>query len=105
MPPSDNDSETASLYKQLLLRPTQVEIPHEITGASSSAQESAVDAFAKYCEYPQTKQPVPPLPKQGATCFTTNWLEYAKHQQELADEGYELFWQRYQWPSLVAIQK
>ena len=76
-------SETAALFKQLLLRPLSV---HQ---SEDPADVQLVEAFAPTC-----------APGDGATAFSRSWLEFAHLQRRRALDGRHRFLDRYEWPSI-----
>jgi len=92
MPSSDVDSETAAMYKQLLLRPLSVlasDDPEDIRIAKAFAPLSSPQAEGAGLRS-----------AAGAQAFTRNWLVFAQAQQHTAMEGRRRFMDRYEWPSL-----
>ena len=83
MPSNIADSETAAMYKQVLLRPLSV------PRTDTPADVQVLEAFAPLCEH-----------DAGATAFNQNWLNYEEKQRKLALEARAKFLHRYEWPSL-----
>ena len=83
MPSATVCSESAALYKQLLLRPLAV------TASEQPADVQLAEAFADLC----------PLP-DGATAFNRGWLEFSSQQTTDAAAGRHRFLDRYEWPSV-----
>ena len=95
MPGSNVDSETAAMYKQILLRPTAVE-------ASDEPQDlRIVAAFSKFC----ASNPHLDKGTAGATAFTRNWIAYTEEQENDAMLARRCFLNRYEWPSLWETQE
>lgn len=92
MPSANVDSETASMYKQILLRPTQIERIEEPDDVRS------VSAFSKYCEVSATDERHETA--WATNAFTKNWLAFDCEQQVLAEEAFNRFLSRYEWESL-----
>ena len=87
MPPSTRDSETAAMFKSLLLRPLSIQVderPEDIRFA---------DAFKPLCTVVNQK-----LDPNHA--FTSAWLDYAKKQQVLATDAMRRFLDRHEFMSL-----
>ena len=87
MPSSLYDSETAAMYKSLLLRALCVEMsdrPEDVRLA---------DAFSPLCEI--MGQELEPN-----HAFTTAWLAHAKEPKALATDAAKLFLDRYEYVSL-----
>ena len=92
MPSSTNDSETAAIYKQLLLRPLSVRAGDE------PEDVRLLHAFHPLCAMPastcgQTED------RAGATAFSRNWLAFEECQSRDATEGRMRFLDRFEWPS------
>ena len=86
MPGSNVDSETAAMYKQILLRPTAVE-------ASDEPQDlRIVAAFSKFC----ASNPHLDKGTAGATAFTRNWIAYTEEQENDAMLARRCFLNRYE---------
>ena len=83
MPSQDVCSETAALFKQLLLRPLSVSLSDE------PADIQLVNAFAPICDQ-----------GDGATAFGRCWLEFARGQRERAFAARLRFLERYEIPSI-----
>jgi len=83
MPSATVCSESAALYKQLLLRPLAV------TAKEEPADVQLVEAFADLC----------PLP-DGATAFNRGWLQFSSQQATEAAAARHRFLGRYEWPSV-----
>ena len=92
MPSHVQDSETAAMYKQLLLRPSAIAYSDTLT-----EERAELEAFAHLCS---------PLPADSreyftpSTAFTANWI---LHQQEMeldAAEGRRRFLDRFEFHSL-----
>jgi len=83
MPSATVCSESAALYKQLLLRPLAV--------ASSDEPEDVqlVQTFAAFCP-----------PPDGATAFNRGWLQFSSQQATEAAIARHRFLARYEWPSV-----
>ena len=92
MPPTIVDSETAALYKQLLLRPLGVSAGEE------PEDVRLVRAFAPLCSVRPTS--TQSRSAAGATAFTQNWVAFAETQGRLALEARYRHMHRYEWPSL-----
>ena len=95
MPPSNVDSETAAMYKQILLRPTAVEPGEE------PEDVRVVGAFRRYCAL----KPDQERSGAGASAFTRNWLAFAAEQEKQALVARRRFLDRYEWPSLWETQE
>ena len=96
MPPSTLDSETAAMYKSLLLRAVSVEVndqPEDVRLA---------DAFRPLCEVEDPARGHVVEPNQA---FTTAWLAHVKAQKALADDAARLVLDRYEYMSLWEIQE
>ena len=95
MPASNSDSETAAMYKQILLRPTAVVLSDE------PQDVRLVKAFQQFCAYnhDQAKS------SAGANAFTRNWLAFAEQQDAQALIARHRFLARYEWPSLWETQE
>ena len=93
MPSSNVDSETAALYKQLLLRPLSVPC------GEAPADQRLVEAFTPLCS-PGTEGAGLGGCPDGARAFTHNWLRYSEDQEVEARRGFGRFLLRYEWPSL-----
>ena len=95
MPPSNVDSETAAMYKQILLRPTAViqsEEPEDVR---------LVAAFRKFCVDGSMRDRGAAV---GSKVFTQNWLTFAAQQEKDALVARHRFLARYEWPSLWETQ-
>ena len=92
MPSHTQDSETAAMYKQLLLRPSAIVYRDTLTEESAE-----LEAFAHMCS---------PLPDGSreyftpATAFSANWICYQRRMEEDAAEGRRRFLDRFEYPSL-----
>ena len=95
MPASNVDSETAAMYKQILLRPTAVEPGEE------PEDLRVVGAFRRFCAL----KPNQDRSGAGANAFTRNWLAFAEEQEEQALVARRRFLDRYEWPSLWETQE
>ena len=84
MPSSDFDSETASMYLQLLLRPLAVSDGDEPRDVREKM------AFSLLC----------PPTNSGVTAFTTSWQQYEQEMQERAIVARTRFLDRYEMPSI-----
>ena len=92
MPSLNADSETAALYKQMLLRPLEVD------GGDEPEDVRLVRAFAPLCRaHPKSSHS---RSEAGATAFTRNWLAFEEGQRRLAIEARLRHMRRYEWPSL-----
>ena len=92
MPSSNVDSETAAMYKQLLLRPLavpDVDEPEDLR---------LIQAFAPLCSAPADASV--PRGHLGASAFTRSWRAFADSQEQPAREGRRRFLARYEWPSV-----
>ena len=78
MPPTMVDSETAALYKQILLRPL------EVSAGEEPEDVRLVRAFAPLCSVRPTS--TQSRSAAGATAFTQNWVAFAATQGRLALE-------------------
>ena len=91
MPSHLQDSETAAMYKQLLLRPSA--IAYSDTATEDGAE---LEAFAHMCS---------PLPDGSreyftpATAFSANWIRYQREMEGDAAEGRRRFLDRFEYPS------
>ena len=97
MPATGMDSETAAMYKQILLRPTSVPI------CDQPEDLRVVAAFQRFCA-PTTNTELD-RSKAGANAFTRSWLTYARGQEEHAMEARRRFLDRYEWPSIWETQE
>ena len=92
MPTCNKDSETASLYKQLLLRPLAVSPTEE------PEDERMLKAFAPMSSVLESE--VADKNRRGQTAFTRMWLSYFAGAGKQAVEAERRFLSRYEWPSL-----
>ena len=79
MPASNVDSETAAMYKQILLRPTAMAIGDE------PEDLRLVAALRPYCALAHSEER--DRSKAGANAFTRNWLTFSEGQSNLAMVG------------------
>ena len=92
MPSHTQDSETAAMYKQLLLRPSAIAYSDTLT-----EEMAELEAFAPMCS---------PLPDGSreyftpATAFSANWIRYQREMEGDAAEGRRRFLDRFEYPSL-----
>ena len=92
MPSHVQDSETAAMYKQLLLRPSAIAYSDTVTEDSAE-----LEAFAHMCS------PLPGGSREHftpATAFSANWLLYRRGMEVGAAEGRQRFLDRFEYPSL-----
>ena len=92
MPPSTRDSETAAMYKSLLLRALAVEQgdqPEDVRFA---------EAFAPLCC-------IEGKPLDGNQAFTHSWLAHVDKQKIWATEAARRFLDRYEYMSLWETQE
>ena len=88
MPPSTFDSETAAMYKSLLLRPFSVQISDEPEDVRFA------NAFQVLCEV--TEDP--------NNAFSLTWLAHLRKQRPLAVDAMHNFLARYEYKSLWNTQ-
>ena len=91
MPSSNVDSETAAMFKQLLLRPLSV------PQSDDPEDVRVVQAFAPLCS---TNGLSGGKSEAAAKAFTWNWMQYAETQTALAQTARAIFLDRYEWPSV-----
>ena len=89
---SNVDSETAAMFKQLLLRPIAVPNTYE------PEDLRVLSAFAPLCHTPEGV--LADRGAAGSTAFTRNWVEFSEQQRPEAREAKRRFLDRYEWPSL-----
>ena len=82
MPSQDVDSDTAAMYKQLVLRP--IAVPESDEPLDIRLKE----AFAPFC-----------AGANGREAFTEGWLQFSAEQREHARAARTHFLSRYEWPS------
>ena len=88
MPASNVDSETAAMYKQILLRPIRVD-------ASDEPEDvRVVTPFRSYCDV--NAEDTQDRSRSGAQAFTFNWLRFAADQERLAMIARHKFLARYE---------
>ena len=92
MPSCDVDSETAAMYKQLLLRPLAM------PGDDDAEDKRLVRAFAPI-SCPSAEASAAGRNLEGATAFSRNWLEFSVSQQRDAMAARARFLDRFEWPS------
>ena len=83
MPSKDSDSETAAMFKQLVLRPLSVPCDDE------PADVNLLKAFAPVC-----------APGDGGTAYTRSWQGFSAQQSKHAVVARLRFLDRYEWPSI-----
>ena len=83
MPSTDSDSETAAMFKQLVLRPLSVPCDDE------PADVNLLKAFAPVC-----------APGAGRTAYTRSWQDFSTQQSKHAVVARLRFLDRYEQPSL-----
>lgn len=89
MPSANVDSETASMYKQILLRPTSIEPSDE------PLDLQLIAAFDRYCEERASGEEGGTI--SGANAFTRNWLAFDREQEISANDAFKRFLSRYEW--------
>ena len=94
MPSCDADSETAALYKQVLLRPLAVGEDDEV-----APDLKLIEAFVPTCVPASSSNPSS-RSLEGRNAFTRNWEQFAKVQEGQALQARALLLDRYEWPSL-----
>ena len=91
MPPSTEDSETAAMFKSLLLRAISVEVndkPEDVRFA---------DAFKPLCEISGRRI-------EASQAFAISWLAHKKEENPLAAVAAKRFLDRYEFKSLWETQ-
>jgi hypothetical protein len=95
MPAATVDSETASMFKQLLCRPFHID---EGLVASVSEEDLVLRSFQSFCAPPRTAQE--DMSAWAATAFTRCYVQWSKNNETLAREARFRFLARYEYPSL-----
>jgi hypothetical protein len=98
MPSGDADSETAALYKQVLLRPLAVEENEDV-----APDLKLIEAFAPTCVPASNNLGSRSL--EGRSAFTRNWEQFAQVQEGEALQARAQLLDRYEWPSLHETQE
>lgn len=92
MPTAKTDSETASMYKQLFLRPSSV------LQTTEPEDVRLLNAFVPMSSAPSDNELQ--LPFRAQTAFTRAWLNYQKEPEEEGRIAVTRFLARHEWPSL-----
>ena len=93
MPPSNRDSETAAMFKQLLTRPLAV--PEDL---SIPVDIRLLQAFEPTC--PPRGANRADASAWDAQAFSAAWVAFSKEQSTEATEGRRRFLSRFEWPSI-----
>ncbi|CAK0887182.1 unnamed protein product [Prorocentrum cordatum] len=96
MPTMNKDCETACLYKQLLLRPLEVE------NSETPEDERMLRAFAPLMEAPGAPRD---MNVRGSTCFARSWAHYEAQADAEARAAAARFLARHEWPSIWETQE